>query len=60
MAWDFQWLVLKIRIVLAQIQELWCMQNHINKVARMAQTAKDGLHHFLLVVSPGISPRSII
>ena len=31
MAWDFQWLVLKIRIVLAQIQELGCMQKHINK-----------------------------
>ena len=31
MAWDFQWLVLKIRIVLAQIQELRCMQKHINK-----------------------------
>ena len=31
MAWDFQWLVLKIRIVLAQIQELRCMQKHITK-----------------------------
>ena len=31
MAWDFQWLVLKIRIVLAQIQELGCMKKHINK-----------------------------
>ena len=28
---DFQWLVLKIRIVLAQIQEQGCMQKHINK-----------------------------
>ena len=56
MAWDFQWLVLKIRIILAQMQELGCMQKHIIRVARMAQTAKDGLHHFLLVVSPRISP----
>ena len=31
MAWDFQWFVLKIRIVLAQFQELRCMQKHINK-----------------------------
>ena len=30
MAWDFQWFDLKIRIVLAQIQELRCMQKHIN------------------------------
>ena len=56
MDWDFQWLVLKIWIVLAQIQELRCMQKHINKVVGMAQTAKDSLHHFLLVVSPRISP----
>ena len=26
----------------------------------MAQTAKDGLHHFLLVVLPRISPQSIL
>ena len=30
MAWDFQLLVLKIGNVLAQIQELRCMQKHIN------------------------------
>ena len=26
------------------------------RVSRMAQAAKDGLHHFLLIVSPRISP----
>ena len=31
MAWDFQWFVLKIMNALAQIQELRCMQKHINK-----------------------------
>ena len=30
MAWDFQLLVLKIGTVLAQIQELRCMQKHIH------------------------------
>ena len=30
MAWDFQLLFFKIRIVLAQIQELRCMQKHID------------------------------
>ena len=29
MAWDFQWIILKLGNVLAQIQELRCMQKHI-------------------------------
>ena len=56
MAWGFHMLVLKIGTVLAQIQELRCMQKHINKGGWNGQTAKDGLHHFLLVVLPRISP----
>ena len=58
MAWDSQWLVFKIGDVLAQIQELRCMQKHI-MVARMAQAAKGGLHHFLSAVFPRIFPENV-
>ena len=58
MGWDFQLLVLKIGNVLAQIHELKCMQKHINKGGWNGSNYH-GLHHFLLIVLPRISPQSI-